>query len=272
MTTQLSHTTPMHNFVSALTAIAALALTFAASSARAHDIVLVPDRGGLTVRYGHPKDWLPVDIEKLLELQVQGADGSATDRHDALKRRGLDMLLPAGSLRGPTLVAARYDNGLWVQLPSSANGKAQWRNTSRFMTPAASSVTLSVKFAKAWSATAADDAVFKRPVGHLLELVPQQNPLALKAGAMLPVLVLFDGKPLPGAGIENSNLVGKLPEDQIPRYRTDASGIAQVPLRAKGINTLAVDMERPNDASLPGTARAAPADKLLMVATFTFVR
>ena len=62
---------------------------------------------------------------------------------------------------------------------------------------------------------------------------------------------------MPGAGIENSNLVDKLPEDQIPRYRTDASGIAQVPLRAKGINTLAVDMERPNDASLPGTARVS---------------
>jgi len=253
-------------------ALVLLALSLASGAARAHDIVLVPDKSGLTVRYGHPADWLPVDGEKLLELSVQGADGASTDRHGALKRRGLDLLLGQGSLRGATLVSARYDNGLWVQLPPGADGKAQWRNSSRFLTPSASSVLLSVKFAKAWSATAADDAVFKRQVGHLLELVPQKNPLSLKPGEMLPVRVLFNGKPLVDAGIENSNLVVKLPEDKIPRYRTDANGIAQVPLRANGINTLAVDLERTNDSSLPGGALAAPADKLLAVATFTFVR
>lgn len=256
----------------ALLAATSATLTLLAAPAQAHDIVLVPQAGGLTVRYGHPHDWQPVDHEKLLELQVQGASGTPADRHDALKRKGLDMLLAPADLKGPALVAARYDNGLWVELPPGADGKSQWRNTSRFMTPSAKGVTLSVKFAKGLAAGAKDETLYKRQVGHLLELVPQKNPLALKPGETLPVLVLFDGKPLADAGIENSNLVDKLPEDKIPRYRTDASGMAQVPLHARGVNTLAVDLERPNDASLPGGAQAAPADKLLMVATYTFVR
>jgi nickel transport protein len=251
---------------------AAWSLVLLAPPAQAHDIVLVPQAGGLTVRYGHPHDWQPVDPEKLLELQVLGPAGAVIDRHDALSRKGLDMLLAPAALAGPALVAARYDNGLWVELPAAADGKPQWRNTSRFMTPQARAVTLSVKFAKALAAGAADDTLFNRRVGHLLELVPQKNPLALKAGDMLPVLVLFDGQPLAGAAIENSNLVDKLAEDKIPRWRTDASGIAQVPLRGRGVNTLAVDLERVVDASLPGSERAAPANRLLIVATYTFVR
>ena len=131
---------------------------------------------------------------------------------------------------------------------------------------------VSVKFAKGLAHAGSDDALFGRRVGHLLELVPQKNPLALKAGEALPVLVLYNGKPLEGAGIEVSNLVDKLPEDQIKRYSTDATGIAQVTLRPRGINTLAVDVERLNDGSLGDAAKALPVDKVLMVATYTFVR
>lgn len=250
-----------------------LAAALLADPAIAHDIVLVPaGAGALTVRYGHPHDWQPVDGEKLLELQVLSANQAPADRHRQLARRGLDMQLPKGSVPSPALVAARYDNGFWVQGAAGADGKAEWRNTSRFMQPAAASVMLSVKFAKALSGSAADADAYQRTVGHLLELVPQKNPLALDPGATLPVLVLFDGKPLPDAAIENSNLVDPIPEDKIVRYRTDAQGIAQVRLRPKGVNTLAVDVERALDASFPGADRAAPADKVLMVATYTFVR
>ncbi len=257
--------------------IAALALVsagfgfLAPSVAHAHDIVLVPKDNGLTVRYGHPKDWQPIDREKLIELQVLAPEGPGVDRLGAVKRAGLDLQM-AGGISRPSLVSARYDNGFWIEGAPGADGKPVWRNTGPFMTPTAKSVTLSVKFAKALSGTAADPATYGRTVGHLLELVPQKNPLAVKAGETLPVLVLFDGKPLADAGIENSDLVRKLDEDKIPRYKTDGNGIAQVPLRAKGINTLAVDLQRTVDGSFSNGTRAAPADRLLMVATYTFVR
>jgi uncharacterized GH25 family protein len=102
--------------------------------------------------------------------------------------------------------------------------------------------------------------------------VPQKNPATLKAGEMLDVLVLLQGKPLAGAGIEVSNLVDKIDEDKIKRYTTNAAGIASVPLRAKGVHMLGVDVEKPNDGSLGDVAKAVGADKFVLVATFTFVR
>ncbi|MBC6605220.1 DUF4198 domain-containing protein [Hymenobacter sp. BT188] len=43
------------------------------------------------------------------------------------------------------------------------------------------------------------DSTFARPSGQALELIPEQNPYALKAGAALTVRVLYEGKPLPRA-------------------------------------------------------------------------
>lgn len=41
-----------------------------------------------------------------------------------------------------------------------------------------------------------------RPVGQTLEIVPARNPYLLKPGELLPVQVLYRGKPLPGALID----------------------------------------------------------------------
>jgi uncharacterized GH25 family protein len=43
------------------------------------------------------------------------------------------------------------------------------------------------------------DDTYKKVLGQKLEIVPQSNPAALKAGDSLVVQVLFDGKPLAGA-------------------------------------------------------------------------
>ncbi len=72
----------------------AAGLLTSAASASAHDIVLVPAAdGAVTVRYGHAKDWLPVDQEKLLELLLVGPDGKSADHRAQLKRRGLELVL-----------------------------------------------------------------------------------------------------------------------------------------------------------------------------------
>ena len=42
---------------------------------------------------------------------------------------------------------------------------------------------------------------FTRPIGHVLELVPQRDPASLHPGESLSFLVLFKGKPLPGVRI-----------------------------------------------------------------------
>ena len=44
------------------------------------------------------------------------------------------------------------------------------------------------------------------PVGLTLEIVPERNPYALKPGEALPVRVIYEGRPLPGALVKLTNL------------------------------------------------------------------
>jgi uncharacterized GH25 family protein len=48
---------------------------------------------------------------------------------------------------------------------------------------------------------AGDDSWIKNPVGQKLEIVPQINPATVKVGEKFPVIIYFDGKPLPRANV-----------------------------------------------------------------------
>jgi uncharacterized GH25 family protein len=71
-----------------------------------------------------------------------------------------------------------------------------------------------------------------KPLGLALEIVPQVNPYRLKAGDDLNVVVLFRGKPLPGADIawsfpgRGDTFAGSI--------KTDADGKAAIPLAQAG--------------------------------------
>jgi hypothetical protein len=64
-----------------------------------------------------------------------------------------------------------------------------------------------------------------RPVGFTLEIVPAISPYALKPGQLLPVQVLFNGRPLPGALVKLTNL--EFDVRPVSTHMTDASGRAQ---------------------------------------------
>lgn len=55
-------------------------------------------------------------------------------------------------------------------------------------------------------ATSRDDALATRPLGLTLEIVPLRNPYALKPDRILPVQVLYNGKPLAGALVKLTSL------------------------------------------------------------------
>lgn len=255
------------------TTFALATLLLGAVAAQAHDIVLVPEAGGsVFVRYGHAQDWQPLEKAKLLEVQVfDSADGPAQERSALLKPKGLGFTLPQPG-KAPMLLAARYDNGIWSREAQVGDAKPTAHNTSRLMMPSAVTVTNNLKFAKGWVGTAADSSVCPRRLGHPLELVPLSNPAALKRGEPLEVLVLFQGQPLAGAGVEVGNLVDKIEEEAIKRYPTDAAGIARVTLNERGVNMLGVDHEVSNVASLGEAAAKLGVDKIVLVATYTFVR
>jgi uncharacterized GH25 family protein len=258
---------------------AALAATTLAGTAFAHDIVLVPSgKNEVVVRYGHVGDWHKVEERRLVELHTFADAGPARERLPELRpvpagfgKPMLDLRLPE---RGEAvrLVAARYDNGYWARVPVPGQAKPFSRNTTRALLPEAALVTNNLKFAKGLVLDAQDAALWKRTLGHLLEIVPQKNPATLAAGEALPVRVLLGGQPLAGAGVEVGNLDDAVAEDKIVRHSTNAEGIALVALRPRGPNVIAVGAERPNDGSLLPKERVGGADRLSLVATFTFVR
>lgn len=260
--------------------LTALGLVLLPLAAAAHDIVLVPaGKSELVVRYGHPGDWQRVEERRLVELHTYASAGAAPQQRLAdlrpvpagLGKPPLDLRL---SDRGADtrLVAARYDNGYWARVAVPGQARPQARNTTRALLPEAAVVTNNLKFAKALVLDGQDEGSFRRTLGHLLEIVPQKNPATLRPGEPLPLLVLLGGRPLAGAGVEVGNGEDAIAEEKIVRHTTDAAGVTQVPLLPKGLNVIAVGTERANDGSLLPKDRVGGADRLALVATFSFVR
>jgi hypothetical protein len=74
-----------------------------------------------------------------------------------------------------------------------------------------------------------DDALATHPLGLTLEIVPLRNPYSLGADHILPVQILYEGHPLPGALVKLTSLEFEAKPLRI--VRSDARGIAnfQIP-------------------------------------------
>lgn len=81
--------------------------------------------------------------------------------------------------------------------------------------------------------TTASQPHVTRPTGLKLEIVPQKNPYALKPGEALPLLILYEGQPLPGATVKLNNLDSDA--EPVAQRLTDARGQVAfaVPLRGQ---------------------------------------
>lgn len=73
-------------------------------------------------------------------------------------------------------------------------------------------------------ASPADDAIATRPLGLTLEIVPLRNPYSLGADHILPVRILYAGRPLPGALVKLTNL--EFDDKPLRTVRSDAAGRA----------------------------------------------
>lgn len=71
----------------------------------------------------------------------------------------------------------------------------------------------------------ADDALATRPIGLSLEIVPLKNPYKLGADHVLPVKVLYEGRPLAGALVKLTNL--EFDARPLAMMRSDSAGRAQ---------------------------------------------
>ncbi len=76
------------------------------------------------------------------------------------------------------------------------------------------------------------NAAITRPVGFTLEIVPAISPYALKPGQLLPVQILFQGRPLAGALVKLTNL--EFDVRPVSTHLTDAAGRAQFEIPRTG--------------------------------------
>ena len=176
----------------------------------------------------------------MLELAIYAPGATKAANSKALKADG-DVItvepiaVPSGQ-DGVWVFATRYDNGFYVK---TAEGRTI--STTRMDVPAAVSSSRNIKFGKALMLVGQAGKDYARVVGHRLELIPQSNPFDLKLGGKLAVMVRFDGKPLPDVGVETGDGEMVRKEEDIPRYKTNAQGIAEVPFSKTGLQVIGID-------------------------------
>jgi len=244
-------------------ATAVIGATLSPNAASAHDLWLTLSGDAaqrrVVINYGHPDDRPPPVADKVIDLVMIRPDGktSLRDGLSMVQRKGVYVIKtrPIDD-NGSALLAARYDNGFWAKTTDGT-----FRNATRRLIPDANESVWSGKFAKA---VTGPNAPWPTVLGHDLELVPLSDPSAVKPGQSLRLRLLFRGKPLPGAEIERGDGATPVPEKDIPRFTTDAEGVAAVPIMKTGPHLLVVDHR------VAPSASSDQADADLFNATFWF--
>lgn len=197
----------------------------------------------LDIYYGDPGEYQPIDRVKFVELTTtNGAGQRISFIHDIDKVAGNSAKLATASLRlgdfadGTYVVSGRYDNGFYVHdtenraVATTLEWKSDVIDSAHYL-----------KFAKSLFFVDKPSAGYDRILGHAVEFVPQSDPFSLKAGASLPVLLLANGKPLPGYKVDIGDDTDAA---KLPGSRTDANGIVKVPLDHTGYYRLSVDFRQ----------------------------
>ena len=236
-------------------AVLAIAMTSAMTGmATAHDVWLTvageAARRRAVVNYGHPDDRPPAFADKVVDIVAVTANGSASllKGIEQATRHGVPVAQTKPFADdGHALLAARYDNGFWIK---TADGV--YRNATRRLGPDAAESMWSVKFAKALTGP---DAPWEKVLGQILEIVPLSDPARAKPGQTLRLKILFQGKPLAGAEVERGDGVTAMAEKDIPRFVTDADGVASVPIVKAGAHLLVID-HKTSPSATPDQANA----------------
>jgi nickel transport protein len=235
-------------------ALAATLLFGSAGPLSAHDAWITlsgpAEARRAVVNYGHPDDRPAAFADKVVDLVAitAKARSSLLDGLAAASENGVQIARSKPfEDAGHTLLAARYDNGFWVKTTDGL-----YRNATRRLVPDAAESFWSGKFAKALSGA---DAPWQEVLGHDLELVPLSDPAKARPGETLKVKVLFRGKPLAEAEVERGDGKTAVAEKDIPKFKTDADGVATIPIAKPGAHLLVID-HRTAPSATPDQATA----------------
>ena len=232
----------MRTWSRALTLPALLLLT--ASALSAHDLWLVTGvagaRGHVCARIGEhfPVSSNGVTADRVEAFQVRTESGAEPLQGVAEKKQFCAPLPgPAAAGVAEMIVHPRYirleakDFNSYIEGEGFAavltarreKGKAESEGRELYS-----------RFAKVVMGNAGGLAT--RPLGHVLEIVPEKDPATLAAGEPLPVQVLFRGKPLVGVRVSAAYAGAEMKGHDFPvTAETDAQGRALLKLDRAGL-------------------------------------
>ncbi len=195
-------------------------MTLFAATAWGHAVWLEKRRGDVWMIYGHGPQEDNTEGERIKVLKAFDAQGQEV----AVKTSSECGLVKLDYPEGTATLISYYDNGFWSKGPDG-----QWVNKSKKDVQGAKEAQHSIK-----TMFAVRGAFAKLPAKVDLPLVilPQADPMKLKMGDTLKVLVLKNGKPFAGAELTN-DFVGAVEESVA---KTDADGFAVLTVRNDGLN------------------------------------
>ncbi len=214
----------MKTFLAAL-----LMVCFTASGLSAHELWLEKGEGTYSVLYGHRAEdghgteIIPYKPEEVLEIKCFDHNGRET-AVDIQKETPVTM---QGNCAAVNTV---FSSGYWTKTPKGTKNIAK----DQAGTPIYSWYSLeSAKRIDAWS------KALERPLTDSLEIVPRNNPLALKKGAKLRLRVFFKGQPLENAVVTY---------DGKPRGATDREGRVNLRIKHAGFQMISTSHKEKNSS------------------------
>lgn len=208
----------------------------------AHDFWIEKKGKELWLVFGHGTKREDFDLSKV--KQVKAFDSNGKEVTVSSEKKGPSLLLKTD--QPPALVFAEIDNGYWAKTIYG------WKNLPKRKASRVVESNRSLYYSKlllSWSERATTSLS-----DSTLEIIPLENPFEMKSGTLLPIRVIFQGKPVPGVHIEGG--------DHQKTAVTNQQGEAKVSL-TKGIQLISVTLKEPlkNDPD---------ADYLTITSTLTF--
>lgn len=200
----------------------AAGVAFAALPAYAHSVYIAERLNTPTVVNGHgasDEAYDPMKVESAKAFDAKGAEVAVT-----INRTGKNAALAPAA--GAALISVFFNEGYWTE-----DAKGNWSNVGKSQIADAKSAGKYLNFAVSLKSSL---AAYPTPVGNPLEIVPLLDPIKLKAGAELPVQLLFEGKPLADVVIVADYVTD--PDNET--VKTDAEGKAIIKVRNNGLNVL----------------------------------
>ena len=252
-----------------LASVCSLGLLCASGVASAHEFIAKPDKTqaakgdtvGVQAQAAHvfmiSEEAEPAETVVLELVQAGKSTPIALKEDDSVKALTGKIVLPAD---GPALLVGHRLPQIWSDTTEGVlegDRKALEAQGKKVL-----KVGKYEKFAKTMLNAASADTLYKKPLGHDLEIVLLTNPAEIKAGSEIKAEVLLKGKPVKAPLGLTYDGFSKETDTYMTKTETGADGVATLKITKPGLWMLRTEhTEKLTDGS---------ADKRNMRATYVF--